>query len=84
MTPLSQKGAQDITRAANSMPYGGMVHGHFPITSEEGVARYLDTLAAVLRGVAARNEATESELRDLQRQRMAVRAFLGTDVLPDA
>lgn len=69
----------DVQRALSAMPYGAAVPVlPSQIISPERLIQYLDALADVLQGVAARADATEQELTELRSQRTAVRAFLGT------
>ena len=68
-----------VAAAISSMPYSGGMVG--PTLSSqvtlEGVAGFLESLSARLRGVAASNAENEKELHELRQQRDAVRAFLG-------
>lgn len=67
----------EVRRVFARMPYGGLL-AHPSPTTLGGIVDTLDELRAVLEGVAERANAAEAELLELQRQRAAMRAFLGT------
>ena len=66
-----------LVRVCSSMPYGAAA-GRVP-ADLEGLETWLTGLRSVLAGVARESEQTGAALRELEQQRAAVRAFLGTE-----
>lgn len=73
-----------IARTLDEMPFGGMVHApranpDASLSSRLAAqAEWLRLLVPVLQSHSARVTADRAELDRLQRQRAAIRAFLGT------
>jgi hypothetical protein len=69
-----------IRVALGRMPYGGSLRAAFrPVETLADVAELLDELAALLRGVAERDQARDAELMRYAAWAAAVRDLLGPD-----
>lgn len=74
-------GAQRIVAAMLHTPYAaGIPTPELRANIDlDGIAKWIESLAAYLRSHAESDRASESELTELREQRRAVRAFLGVD-----
>lgn len=66
-----------LRKVCGSMPYGAAA-GRVPVTVD-GLEAWLTGLRSVLAVAALESEQTGAALRELEQQRAAVRAFLGTE-----
>lgn len=72
-----------LARAMAHMPYaGGIATGQVDLNGDALIA-WLEQLTDRLRQAADRHAEADAELRELQQQRRAVRAFLGTEAVPE-
>ena len=70
-----------VRQALGRMPYGAAV-ALLPgaVKDTDTLVEWLNRLADTLQQISANHERDHADLVELQRQRSAVRAFLGTDV----
>lgn len=86
-TQLTAVQRRDLLIALGELPYGGLVMHRMPRSQHDDAAFIEQTvdalrgLAVELRKISERNDQREQELQQLQRERDAVRSFLGIEQL---